>query len=77
MAKILCCGDIIPGCTFVAKGETAEEAFLCASEHVRAKHKLRGMSPDVIAVIHGAISDDNSHHDGPEPSRGAALDDSR
>lgn len=76
MAKILCCGDIIPGCTFVAKGKTPEEAFLCASEHVRLKHKLRGMSPEVIAVIHGTIADDTSDHGSRDKSREAASDDS-
>lgn len=59
MAKILRCSDVIPGCTFVAKGQTREEVFLRASEHVRLTHKFRGISPEVIAVIHGVIFDDD------------------
>jgi predicted small metal-binding protein len=58
MAKILRCNNFIPGCTFVATGKTSEEVFHRASEHVRVKHKFRGMSPEVIAVIHGAFVED-------------------
>lgn len=58
MQKTLRCGDIVPGCTFIAKGKTPEEAFRRASEHVRLEHRLRSVSPEVIAVIHGVISDD-------------------
>ena len=63
MAKTLRCSDIIPGCTFVAKGQTREEVFLRASEHVRLAHKIRGISPEVIAVIHGVIFDDDPARD--------------
>jgi predicted small metal-binding protein len=58
MAKNLRCSNFIPGCTFVATGKTQEEVFHHASEHVRLKHKFREMSPEVIAVIHGAIVED-------------------
>jgi predicted small metal-binding protein len=60
MSSILRCSDVIPGCTFVAKGETREEALARASEHVRLKHKFRGVSPEVIAIIYGAISDEKT-----------------
>jgi predicted small metal-binding protein len=60
MAKILRCSNIIPGCTFVATGKTPEEVFHRASEHVRLKHKFRGMSPEVMAILHGQMEDDSS-----------------
>lgn len=60
MAKILCCSEIIPGCTFVAKGKTQEEVFERASEHVRLIHRFYGMSPEVIAVIRGTVLEENS-----------------
>ena len=59
MAKMLRCSNIVPGCTFIATGKTPEEVLHRASEHVRVKHKFRGMSPEVIAVIHGAILEDS------------------
>lgn len=58
MAKMLRCSNIVPGCTFIATGKTSEEVLRRASEHVRVKHKFRGMSPEVIAVIHGAFLED-------------------
>lgn len=58
MAKMLRCSNIVPGCTFIAKGKTPDEVLHRASEHVRMKHKFRGMSPEVIAVIHGAVSEE-------------------
>ncbi|HEV2420691.1 MAG TPA: DUF1059 domain-containing protein [Candidatus Acidoferrales bacterium] len=63
MAKMVRCSNIVPGCTFIATGKTAEEVLRRASEHVRVKHKLRGMSPEVIAVIHGAIQEDGKDRD--------------
>lgn len=59
MAKMLRCSNIVPGCTFIARGKTPEEVLRRASEHVRVKHKFRGMSPEVIAVIHGEVLEDS------------------
>jgi predicted small metal-binding protein len=61
MAKVLRCSEVVPGCSYVARGETHEEVFTRASEHVRLKHNLHGMSPEVIAVIHGVIFDEDEH----------------
>lgn len=58
MAKMLRCSNIVPGCTFIATGKTPEEVLRRASEHVRVKHKFRGMSPEVIAVIQGTVLED-------------------
>jgi predicted small metal-binding protein len=70
MAKMLRCSDVVPGCSYVARGETREEVFNRAADHVRLQHNVRGMSPEVIAVIHGVIFDEDSNdpqsnlHDG-------------
>jgi predicted small metal-binding protein len=63
MSTILRCSDVVPGCTFIARGETREEVLARASEHVRLKHKFRGVSPEVIAIIYGAVSDDRPNRD--------------
>lgn len=70
MAKILRCSSFIPGCNFVATGKTLEEVFRCASEHVRVKHKFRGVSPEVIAIIHGALVEDEQSHEPPAHTPG-------
>ena len=59
MAKILRCSDVVPGCDYVARGETYEEVFTRAFEHVKLKHKLRDRWPEAVAVIHGVIFDDD------------------
>lgn len=59
MAKVLRCSDVVPGCSYVARGETCEEVFIRAEEHVRMKHQLREVSLEVEAVIQGVIFDED------------------
>lgn len=58
MSKILRCSELIPGCDFVARADTDEEVIEKAANHVRAKHNLPKMSAGVVAIIRGAICDD-------------------
>lgn len=58
MSKILRCSELIPGCDFVARADTDEEVIEQAARHVRAKHNLQKMSAGVVAIIRGAIDDD-------------------
>lgn len=75
MAKILRCSNFIPGCTFVATGKTPDEVFHRASEHVRTKHKFRGMSPEVMAIIHGHIAEEDSSREPRQRARREAMGD--
>jgi len=59
MAKVLRCSDVVPGCYYVARGETCQEVFIRASEHVQLKHQVRDVSAEVVAVIHGVIFDED------------------
>lgn len=72
MAKILRCNDVVPGCEYVARGETNEEVFTRAAEHVRLKHRIREVSPEVEAVIHGVIFDEDPERPGSNLRDGAA-----
>ena len=74
MAKMLRCSNIVPGCTFIATGRTPEEVLRRASEHVRLKHKFRGMSPEVIAVIHGEVLEDSKDRDSASRARHGAAE---
>lgn len=58
MSKILRCSELIPGCDFVARADTDEAVIEQAARHVRAKHNLQKMSAGVVAIIRGAIDDD-------------------
>ena len=71
MAKMLRCSDVVPGCNYVARGDTKEEVFVRAAEHVRLKHKIREVSPEVEAVIHGVIFDEDASRPGSNLRDGA------
>ncbi len=45
MGKVLKCGDVHPGCTFEARGNTEEEVLRAASEHARKEHNLTEVRP--------------------------------
>ena len=58
MLKILRCSDLIPGCDFVARGESSEEAVARAIEHVRTRHHLRAITPDILSHLIAAVRDE-------------------
>ena len=58
MAKILRCADLIPGCDFIARGNSGDEAVARAIEHVRSKHHLRAVSPEILAHLVAAVREE-------------------
>lgn len=59
MPKFLRCTDLIPGCDFVAHGETADEAVARAAEHVRKKHLLRSVTPQIVEHLRSIVRDED------------------
>ena len=57
MAKQLKCGDLMPGCGFVAKGANEDEVMRKAAEHAKAAHGLDEVTPELAAKVKGAIKD--------------------
>ena len=57
MAKVLRCGDIMPGCDTVIQGKTEEEVFAKAEEHVHKEHNMHFILPSVMTRIEAAIKD--------------------
>lgn len=57
MAKQLKCGDLMPGCNFVAKGATEDEVLKIAAEHAKSAHGIQQVTPDLAAKVKGAIKD--------------------
>jgi len=57
MAKILKCGDLIPGCNVVIEGKDENEVMARASEHAKQRHGLATISPDMAAKVKAAIKD--------------------
>ena len=56
MAKILKCGDLMPGCNAVIEGKDAE-VLAKAAEHPRKAHGTSAIPPDVAAKVKAAIKD--------------------
>jgi len=57
MGKELRCGDLMPGCDFVAKGNTSDEVMQKAAEHARKDHGMTSIPPDVAQKAQSAIRD--------------------
>jgi predicted small metal-binding protein len=57
MAKQLKCGDLMPGCDFVAKGATEAEVLEKAAAHAKTAHGLQQVTPELAAKVKGAIKD--------------------
>lgn len=58
MSKTLKCGAVIPGCEFVAHGETEGDILMKEAEHVRAAHGVGRISEDLKTKIKAAIKDE-------------------
>jgi predicted small metal-binding protein len=57
MAKELCCGDIVPGCDHVMRGETEDEVLMKAVDHARAVHGIEELDDATMEQVRAAISD--------------------
>jgi len=58
MAKVMKCGDIVPGCTFVARGETEEQVLTRTAEHAKEDHGMDSIPTEVLAKVKAAIHDE-------------------
>jgi predicted small metal-binding protein len=53
--KELRCGDVMPGCKYVAMGETDDEVMRKAVVHAKEAHKIKDVTPDLAAKVKAAI----------------------
>ena len=64
MAKVLRCSDLMPGCSYEARGDSEEAVLAQAIEHAKAAHNLNEISPErasqVRDAIRGAIRDEQA-----------------
>ena len=58
MAKVLKCGDVVPGCDKVVRGENEQEVLARAAEHASHDHGLSSIPEDVLAKVKSAIHDE-------------------
>jgi predicted small metal-binding protein len=57
MAKVLRCGDLMPGCQAVVEGNNEAEVMAKAVEHAKKDHGMTAIPPDVAAKAKAAIKD--------------------
>lgn len=56
--KVLKCGDLNPGCSFVAKGKDESEVLQQAAQHAKADHGIATIPPDMLSAVRGAIHEE-------------------
>ena len=57
MAKILRCGDVMPGCSFVAEGKDVAEVMAKGAQHAKTANGMTAIPPDVARKVEAAIKD--------------------
>jgi predicted small metal-binding protein len=57
MAKQLRCGDLMPGCNFVAEGKDVSEVMAKAAAHAKKDHGMMTIPPEVAKKAQAAIRD--------------------
>ena len=57
MAKVLRCGDLMPGCNAVMEGKDVAEVMAKGAEHAKKAHGLATIPPDMVAKVQAAIKD--------------------
>lgn len=57
MAKVLRCGDLMPGCKAVIEGKDEAEVMAKGVEHAKTAHKMTAIPPDMAAKVKAAIKD--------------------
>jgi len=57
MAKQLRCGDLMPGCNFVAEGKDVSEVMAKAAAHAKKDHGMMTIAPEVAKKAQAAIRD--------------------
>ena len=55
MSKAMKCGDVVPGCEFVGRGQNEEEVLTTAAEHAKTAHGMESIPNDVFEKVKSAI----------------------
>ena len=57
MAKVLRCGDLMPGCNVVVEGKDVAEVMAKGAEHAKKAHGMSQFPPDLMKKVQAAIKD--------------------
>jgi predicted small metal-binding protein len=57
MAKVLRCGDLMPGCKAIIEGKDVAEVMAKGVEHAKKDHGMIAIPPDLAQKVQAAIKD--------------------
>jgi predicted small metal-binding protein len=57
MAKVLRCGDLMPGCKAVIEGKDVTEVMAKGAEHAKKEHGMATIPLDLAKKVQAAIKD--------------------
>lgn len=57
MARVLTCGDLMPGCKAVIEGKDDAEVMARGVEHAKKAHGMATIPPDLAKKVQAAIKD--------------------
>ena len=57
MAKVLHCGDLMPGCKAVIEGKDVTAVMAKGAEHAKKEHGMATIPPDLAKKVQAAIKD--------------------
>ena len=55
MARVLHCGEVVPGCDGIVQGETDQEVMAKAAEHAREAHGMTEVDAATADALQAAI----------------------
>jgi predicted small metal-binding protein len=55
MSKHLACGDVVPGCSFMAQAETEADLLEKVKDHAAKAHAVKEVTPELAAKVKAAI----------------------
>lgn len=58
MAKVMKCADVVPGCDYVARGNSEEEVLKSAAQHAKEDHGMDSIPNEVLAKVKSAIHEE-------------------
>jgi predicted small metal-binding protein len=58
MAKVLKCGDVVPGCNVEIRGDSEHDVLRKAAEHAKTDHHMESVPPEVLSKVKSAIRDE-------------------
>jgi predicted small metal-binding protein len=58
MAKVLKCGDVVPGCNAEMRGDSEHDVLRKAAEHAKTAHNMHSIPPDILSKVKNAIHDE-------------------